>query len=492
LATVKKNRGFITRLTTANASGDNHQNNGKSHHSFHLGKKAKAGIGVALIAVILVSAFIFFPKNQQAVGVPGNSTEPVATTNATNKPTNAATPTFTNGPTELPLVPWQPIPDISTAKDKSVELVTNAQNLNSSVWKQVAAYAWNYFQPSVGLDSRTGLPASGDTVGYFTDWDLGVYLQAVMDAQKVNLTGTEGPWGSSARIDKILTFLENRELNSSHYPYWFYQNDGTVNHDLSDQATYAYNAADIGRLLVALNNVKTFNSSFGSRIDNLVYNTYGNRSNFAAIVPSLKTESIYSTSIYSYYCIAGFASFWPSQLKDAPAKIISNIMAAPIVKVIDNITLPNSRLTEDPLLCSIFELTNNPPQLATLANQTYLAQEAFYNKTHTYRAFGEGNTFSGWAYEWIVYDGRPWVITNGDSVQDMNPIVYTKIAFSFLAVYNTTYARNMVMYIEDKMENPTYGYSNGIDELGTVLAATGLHTNGLILSAARYAIQNSP
>lgn len=489
MATIKKTRDFITRLTTTNTS----DSNGKSHHSYHLGKKAKAGIAVALIAVILVSAFIFFPKIPQAADVPGNTTEPVATTNApnnTNKPT--AAPNYTNGPTEVPLVPWQPIPDINTAKDTSTQVITNAQTINSSVWKQVASYAWNYFQPSVGLDSRTGLPASGDTVGYFTDWDLGVYLQAVMDAQKVNLTGSEGPWGSSARIDKIITFLENRELNTSHYPYWFYQNDGTVNHDLSDQATTAYNTADIGRLLVALNNVKTFNSSFTSRIDNLVYNTYGNRSNLAAIVPGLKTESQTSTSIYSYYCIAGFASFWPSQLKDAPAKIISNIMASPTVKVVDNITLPNSRLTEDPLLCSIFELNNNPPQLFTLANQTYLAQESFYNKTHLYRAFGEGNTFSGWAYEWIIYDGKPWVLTNGDSVLDMNPIVYTKIAFSFLAVYNTTYARSMVSYIEDKMENPTYGYSNGIDELGTVLAATGLHTNGLILSAARYAIINNP
>lgn len=488
---IKKAHGLITQLkrSTSTTSGENHQANGKSSRSFHLGNKGKVAISVALIAVILVSAFIFYPRTEQTVGVPGNTTQPMATTNATDKPN---VPNHTNGPTPIPLSPWQPIIDTFTGKDRSTEVVTNSQTVNNTVWKQVAAYAWNYFQPSVGLDSRTGLPASGDTVGYFTDWDLGVYLQAVIDAQKVNLTGTEGPWGSTARIDKILTFLETRELNSSHYPYWFYQNDGTVSHDLSDQATTPYNTADIGRLLVALNNVKTFNSSFTSRIDNLVYNTYGNRSNFAAIVPSLKTESTYSTSIYSYYCIAGFASFWPSQLKDAPAKIINNIMSAKTVKTAENITLPNSRLTEDPLLCSLFELSNNPPQLAAVANQTYSAQEAFYNATHTYRAFGEGNTFSGWAYEWIVYDGRTWVITNGDSEIEMNPIVYTKIAFSFLAVYNTTYARNMVTYIEDKMENPTNGYSNGINELGTLLGATGLHTNGLIISAARYAIQNNP
>jgi hypothetical protein len=170
-------------------------------------------------------------------------------------------------------------------KDRSTEVVTNSQNLNSIVWKQVATYAWNYFQPGVGVDSRTGLPASGDSVSFFTDWDIGVYLQAIIDAQKTDLIESEGPWGSNARIDKVLTFLETRELNSNHYPYWFYVNDGTVNHDLSDKSTEMCNIADTGRLFVALNNIKVFNQSYSSRIDNFVYNTYGNRSNYATLVP---------------------------------------------------------------------------------------------------------------------------------------------------------------------------------------------------------------
>jgi hypothetical protein len=487
LATVKKP--IITRLkmSTSNVPEDK----SKPHRSFHLGKKGKVGIGVALIAIILVSAFIFFPRTEQTIGTPGNSTEPVATTNATTPPSTR--PSYTNAPTTVPVNPWQPIVDAFTGKDRSTQVVTNSQVVNNSVWRQVAAYSWNYFQPGVGVDSRTGLPASGDTVGFFTDWDVGVYIQAVMDAQKIGLIGTDGPWGSSARIDKVMTFLENRELNStSHFPYWFYQNDGTVDHNLSDKATEVCYTADIGRLFVALNNLKAFNSSYSSRIDNFVYNTNGNRSNYAVLVPSLKAESLTSTSIYSYYIITGFASFWPAQLKDAPAKILNNIMSAPTVRTPENVTLPNSRLTEEPLLCALFEISNNPAQLKTLSAQAYLAHEAYYNATNHYRAFSEGNTFTdAWAYEWIVYDGKTWQVRDGNSELNINPIIYTKVAFSFLAIYNTTFARNMVMYIEDKMENPSNGYSNGVDEIGTLLGATGLHTNGLILSAARYAIQNS-
>lgn len=489
LANVKRTGGFTTRMkrSTTNAANGNH----KTQRGFHLGNKGKAGIAVALIAVILVSAFIFYPRNTETIGVPGNTTQPIATTNATN--TTTSTPNYTNGPTKVPINPWQPVIDTITGKDRSTEVVTNAQNLNSSVWKQVASYSWNYFQPGVGVDSRTGLPASGDSVSFFTDWDIGVYLQAVIDAQKTGLIGTDGPWGSSARIDKVVSFLETRELNTSHYPYWFYNNDGSVNHDISDRSSELCNTADTGRLFVALNNLKTFNSSYSTRVDNFVYNTNGNRSNYAALVPGLKSESLTSTSIYAYYIISGFANFWPAQLKDAPTKIINNIMSSPTVKTPENVTLPNSRLTEEPLLCATFEISNNPAQFKTLATQAYLAHEAYYNATNHYRAFSEGNTFTdAWAYEWIVYDGKTWQVRDGNSEQlNINPIIYTKVAFSFLAVYNTTFARNMVMHIEDKMENPSNGYSNGIDEIGTVLGATGLHTNGLILSAARYAIQNS-
>jgi hypothetical protein len=495
LATNTETLGFITCLkkSTPNSIDKNNlNNNAKSHKSFRLGKRGKAGIAIALIAVILVSAFIFFPKSAQEVGPPTNTTQPLATANTTN--TRTPLPNYTDGPTKLPVNPWQPVIDTITGKDRSAEVVTNAQNLNSTVWKQVAAYSWNYFQPGVGVDSRTGLPASGDTVGFFTDWDVGVYLQAVMDAQKVGLIGSDGPWGSSARIDKVLTFIETRELNSSHFPYWFYQNDGTVDHDLSDKATQVCYTADTGRLFVALNNVKTFNSSLTTRIDNFVHNSNGNRSDYASLVPGLKSESLTSTSIYSYYVISGFASFWPTQLKDAPARVINNIMSAPTVKTPEGISLPMSRLTEDPLLCSIFEISNNPPQLTALAKQAYIAQEAYSNATGIYRAFGEGNTFTeAWAYEWVVYDNTTWNVQDATGAPlNQNPIVYTKIAYSFLALYNTTYAKNMVMYIEDKMENPSNGYSNGVNEIGTLLGATGLHTNGLILSAARYAIQNNP
>ncbi len=84
------------------------------------------------------------------------------------------------------------------------------------------------------------MPRGGGTDSpNFTDWDLGVYIQAVIDAQKIGLIGTDGDWNSSALLETVVKFLETRELNeTTHYPYWFYQAvDGKDYYKNSDLAT---------------------------------------------------------------------------------------------------------------------------------------------------------------------------------------------------------------------------------------------------------------
>jgi len=50
----------------------------------------------------------------------------------------------------------------------------------------------------------------------------------------------------------------------------------------------------------------------------------------------------------------------------------------------------------------------------------------------------------------------------------------------------------MVVYLEQSLPYPTNGYSDGADNSGNLVSQVGSNTNGLILSAARYAIQNNP
>ena len=161
----------------------------------------------------------------------------------------------------------------------------------------------------------------------------------------------------------------------------------------------------------------------------------------------------------------------------------------------NNVTLPISTILGDPLLCSVFDLNNNSSQLMTIMRQVYLAHEAYFNATGVYRAFSEGASLSDhWTYEWVVLpDNRTWVILDEKNQPfNISPIIYTKIAVGFLAIYNTTYAYNMNVYLEKALPTPSNGYCEGVAEDGAQLTGTGSNTNGLILGAAKYAIQNNP
>ena len=303
----------------------------------------------------------------------------------------------------------------------------------------------------------------------FTDWDLGRYIQAIIDAQELNLTGTGGPWGSSARIDKVLTFLENRPLNNAtNYPWQFY--NATNGNEASYPQEVTVDIADTGRLFVALNNLINFNNTLKQQIDDIILN---GKCNYAALVPGILSSSLTSVNIYSYYVYSGFASFFPS-LSNAPNIILNNILSAGNVTTYGNVSLPKGQISCVPLLSSIFELNNNNSQLMGLMNQVYLASKAYYNVTGQYAAFGEGNGFNTTYYldEWVVLpNGDTWKITadGSNTYLNMTPsnyIVYNDVAFSFLALYNSTFARNMVVFLEEILPDPTTGYAAELTIMG--------------------------
>jgi hypothetical protein len=458
--------------------------------------KVKSVLSICIIVIMLVSVFVFLPKgNNVAPDVPQSSDVPVASPNAT--------PQRTTNPTKGS----NPFSDIANAiagmsnaasqilNPKTPGLIESAQTMNSTVWRAIAANAWNYFQPGTGVDANTGLPYGGSTdAPNFTDWDLGCYIQAVIDAQKIGLIGADGAWNSSQRLEMVVTFLETRDLNSTTgYPFWFYQaKDGKDYHASSDLASDPVDVTDTGRLFVALNNLRLYNSSLAPRINAIVTGP-GNRSDFSALVPGIKADSLTSTNIYSYYINSGFASFWPNQLSFAPSQILTNILSSGNTTTPEGISLPLSTILGDPLLCSVFELGNNS-QLMAITRQVYLAHEAYYNATGQYRAFSEGASLSDhWLYECVVLpDNQTWVVDGRSSNYDVSPVIYTKISIGFLALYKTTFTRNMAIYLEQTLPEPLKGYSEGVEESGEPLTGIGCDTNSLILGAANYAILNNP
>lgn len=350
-------------------------------------------------------------------------------------------------------------------------------------WKKMAEDAWQYFQPGKGVDADTGLHSATLDWPHFTDWDLGVYIQTIIDAQKLGILSKDGSWGANARIEKILSFLDSRKLTAEGLPFqWYDSRIGNMSGESDPEV------ADAGKLLVALRNLELLRPDLAGRIHHVVFE----RTRYELMWEMVDTLVV-SRNIYDYYVASGFAGFWPERFSSVAAAILNNIVSAPKIETY-GVMLPVSGILCEPLFYSIFDF-NPDVRLQELAKQVYLAHEARYNATGKYVAFSEGNTAliePSYAYEWVVLpDGRTWVIQDqANTDAQIKQIIYTKVAVSFLAIYNTEFARNMEGYLNANLPQPTSGYVDGIDEDGRIITMVTDKTNGLIISAARYAMQN--
>ena len=354
-----------------------------------------------------------------------------------------------------------------------------------SYWLQVAENAWEYFQPGKGVNAQTGLHSAGLSWHYFTDWDLGLYIQATIDAEELGLLNKTGVWGADDRYDKTLTFLETRELNSIGLPYTWY--DSETGKRYGDQQA---NACDTGKLLVALHNLKVHRPSLAARIDYIVYD----RTSFDLFIGGWDAL-VSRLSMYDYYVTRGFGFFWPENFTTISETFLDAIVSAPPLETY-GVTVPKASLSSEVLLHSVFELEPDP-RVLNLAQQVYSAHEARYNATGKYGAFSEGNTDLGsptYIYESVVEpDGQTWLMKDPEGKDaQISPIIYLKAAMGFQAIYNTTFSRNMVEYIDFHIPEPTSGYVDGIDENDRVVSTIIDKTNGLIIGAARYAISKLP
>ena len=457
--------------------------------NLRVGKKGTLLIVVLLIVTVLVSVFVWV-----SVSVPGEGNTELPSGGSSPVPTPVGkTPENSNPLNAIGNALGQALNAATgglVSASKPAGLVEGSKVVDSVVWRKIAANAWRYFQPGTGVDSTTGLPGASFGFPCFTDWDLGVYIQSVLDAQTIGLIGRSGEWGADYRLNKVLVFLETRELNATTgFPYWFYQAGNSSDYSVLSDYGEGVDAADTGRLFVALSNLRDYNPAWASRVNSIV-----SRCPYESIVGALRSQSNSSTSIYAYYAVSGFACFFP-ELASAPDKILSNMLNAGNVTTY-GVTLPKAEISCEPLLCSLFELPAND-RLAGLARQVYLAHEARFNQTGEYVAFSEGNFgVSDFIYEWVVLpDGQTWNVTKGNHESfDVKPVIYNKVAFSFLALYNSTFAKDTVVYLERALPDPFFGYYEGADynsnvDDRSIVLQVGSNTNGLILEAARYALE---
>jgi hypothetical protein len=363
--------------------------------------------------------------------------------------------------------------------------------VDRAYWLRLAKNAWQYFQPGVGVNSATGLHSAGLGYHYFTGWDLAVYVTAVLDAQQLGLISKAGAWGADYRIDKVVSWLQTMQLTSENLPYTWYDSDTGL--PALGLSTLGINIYDYGYLLIALYRLQICRPDLAGAIGSLVQTRFNSSFLASQVVPSFCQWD------YNYFIAHGFEHFGYgncSQVSEALNLLNSSQSQAKVT--VYGVQLPKISLMCEPLLLSTFNLDPDPI-VSKLMQGVYLAHEGRYNATGKWTAMSEGNTglnSPSYVYELTTTsDGDSWVT----SPTPITPIAYFKVAISFLALFNTTFARGMVSYLEPHLLTNTglltvsTGYMDGVDESGRVVTMITDKTNGLILNAAKYAIErNTP
>ena len=188
--------------------------------------------------------------------------------------------------------------------------VPNVQAAVTTDWNHVATVAWKYFQlsPAGAVDPNTGLEYGTLDWHYVTDWDIGNYLVAILDAQALGLIQQTGAWGETYRLNKVLYYLQTRKLRADNgLPYWAYHSTNGL--PAPDQWRLVTDVADTGRLLVALYRVETERPDLAPTVNNILTRP----------TPTGETlHDVYNTNfivgktyndLYGYYFTLGFTQF---------------------------------------------------------------------------------------------------------------------------------------------------------------------------------------
>jgi len=354
-------------------------------------------------------------------------------------------------------------------------------------WLGWAGTAWKYFAPSANggnVNSLTGLNRANQWWGFLTDWDLASYVVATLHAKDLGLISETGTWGASYRLDKVLTFLEQRPLRPEDgLPYWCYKWDAYPYQPGSSGPSLT---GDAGMHLLALDLVKQAYPSLATRVDAIVDRV---RAAYLAEYYDASGRLIADYDWYRYYDLSGFEKFgFPV---DASKQALEEALARPHVNVYGQ-SLARVETTAEPFLIGLFLLPMDS-RFQDYAYRTYKAMEGRFTNLGILTAWSEcaRDVEPNYIYEWVVKaDGSTWQLQPSGTY---TPVVTSKAVFGYHALYHTSYTQSLMDKVLPKIQTSNIGFTEGTDEapggnVGNGLQVATDKTNSLIISAARYAI----
>lgn len=385
---------------------------------------------------------------------------------------------------------------MSAASVFSSDSTWTASAQANSDWLTWASIAWRYYQPGVGINPNTGLSRANLDWDYATDWDLGTNIISVIMARRVGLIGDTTPtgWGFRDRIDRILSALENRPLGMSSgipWPYWAYDWDGSGCGTYCNRLT---DTADSARLLAALDMLRNFDQAYTARVEAIYERT---KTAYNEMV------SEFGAGYYGYYYARAYEAWGYNET--VSLQDFEQLKNAPTLSVY-GIQIPKISTEAEPTFFVLLEL--NRSQVSTtyldFAERMYEAQMARYSNTGLLTGWSEGGYFDPpyYVYETIYDPTAPppgtWVITAEGQVLNASttrPLMYTKVAFSYLAIYGANSYTNALTSAAATLASQS-GFGEGTFEDGSrpTWSPGSFYsdkTNELVLAASAYVLSTS-
>lgn len=367
--------------------------------------------------------------------------------------------------------------------------VESSAQVTPDQWLNWANIAWKYYQPGVGVNSIYGIDRAALNWDAVTDWDTGGYILAIIYAHRLGIIGYDGAWGFYDRTTKILNYLKTRELTTNtkngipNWPYWAYYWDGRPLYN----PEYPYSDwSDSGRLLYALDILRKYDPTFEKDV-NQIFNRC--KSAYDAMAKELPV------SYYGYLSAKGFEAFG----YDVTSIISSFENWSGGYTEVEGQMLPSMATTSEPIVHGLLELGLSG-NFAEFGRRIYETQKARFSSTGKLTAWSEGGYYPnpGYIYEWILSPPDKWVIKAHDgSILNIKPLMYSKIAFAFLALYGENEYTLALIDASKGLIHDQYGFGQATFENGTSAiylwegAELGFYvdkTNQIVLAAAAYAI----
>ncbi len=435
-----------------------------------------------------------------------------AAPSATQQPAaQAQTPPTPTTPTTRATVPPVKVAAISSVGSQRSKSPLAVKRLTVAE-RRYAEAAWNYFKSNYNPD--TGLVSDRSDLKTASLWGMGNYLAALNAARSLDIVSASE---FDQRVRLFLGAIRQISLFGGELPYRGYDTKTLQPVDYGGNPVAegnGWSGTDVGRLLAALHNLKSYYPEYTDAVDQTVLDwsflrVIRDGKIFGAITTrdqQPQGSARWLTRIkpvnylgYEEYAARGFQlwGFGVDRSAVGGRYETATVDGAPVPtqrSQSGNKTEGPTYTVSDPFVLYALEFGLDP-QMKELVQPILQAQAERYRRTGTFTAAGTTliNRKPYIVHSTLVGKQQPWatLADDGSAIPELR-IVSTAIAFAFRALLpENKYARQLGEQVTD-LYSPLLGYYEGFyEQTGKpTVAAFSSGTNSLILQSLLYLSSN--